>query len=57
MNAENKTFTGQYIKYPNGNILSIYSQKTKRGIRHYSYCMGRFQIIGIDEINKFAHTL
>jgi len=57
MNAANKNFTGQYIKYPNGNVLSIYSQMTKKGIRYYSYCMGRFQIIGLSEINKFAHTL
>lgn len=55
METSNKNFTGEYIKYPNGNMMSIYSQVTKRGMRYYRYFRGRFQVIGRDEINQFIH--
>ena len=57
MNTADKNFTGQYIKYPNGNVMSIYSQMTKKGIRRYSYFRGRFQIISEAEINEFAYIV
>jgi hypothetical protein len=50
-----KKNTGEFIKYPNGNVMSIYSQLTKRGIRYYRYFRGRFQIIGRVEIDQLIH--
>ena len=55
--AEPKIFTGEYIKYPNGNVMTIYKQMTKRGLRHYTYYRGRFQIIGRIEIDQRIHIM
>lgn len=51
-----KVATGEFIKYPNGTIMSIYSQEAKNGTRFYRYYRGRFQIIGRKEIQEFAYT-
>ena len=50
-----KKFTGEYIKYENGNVMSIYSQITKRGMRYYRYFRGRFLPIGRLEIEQRAY--
>ena len=55
MTTLEKKFTGEFIKYSNGNVMSIYSQLTKRGIRYYRYFRGRFQIIGRIEIDQLIH--
>jgi hypothetical protein len=49
-----KTLTGEKIQYTNGNIMSIYCQSTKKGVRYYSYFRGRFQIISKLEIQQLA---
>jgi hypothetical protein len=50
-----KNFTGEYIKYPNGNVMGIHSQMTKKGVRYYTYFRGRFQVIGRTEIEQRIH--
>ena len=57
MTTSNKEFTGEYIKFPNGNVFSIYKQFTKKGIRYYRYFRGRFQIISRVEIDQRIHTI
>ena len=49
-----KNLTGEKIQYPNGNIMAIYCQSTKKGVRYYSYFRGRFQIISKLEIQQLA---
>jgi hypothetical protein len=50
MKTETKNFTGEYIKFENGNVMSVYSQFTKNGMRYYRYFRGRFQVISRTEI-------
>jgi hypothetical protein len=52
-----KTQTGQFIKYPNGHIASIYKQMTKNGLRFYRYSRGRFFPISKTEVELLNHTL
>jgi hypothetical protein len=48
-------FTGQKIKYENGNIFPIYSKLTKIGMRYYRYSrmQMRFFPISQTEINQY----
>jgi hypothetical protein len=52
-----KNFTGEYIKYPNGNVMSIYSQMTKKGVRYYRYFRGVFRVVSKLDIALLSHTL
>jgi len=50
-----KNFTGEYIKYPNGTVMSIYSQLTKTGMRYYRYSLGRFLPVSKLDIAQLAY--
>jgi hypothetical protein len=51
-----KNFTGEYIKYPNGNVMSIYSQITKKGVRYYRYSLGTFLPVSKLDIALLSYT-
>jgi hypothetical protein len=57
MTPSEKIFTGEYIKYPNGYVFSVYKQMTKKGLRWYRYTRGRFQIISRTQIDQLITTL
>lgn len=57
MTTSEKNFTGEYIKFENGNVMSIYSQLTKNGMRYYRYFRGRFQVISRTEIEMRIYEM
>jgi hypothetical protein len=57
MTTSEKKFTGEYIKFENGNVMSIHSQLTKNGMRYYRYFRGRFQIISRTEIEMRIYEM
>jgi hypothetical protein len=57
MTTSEKNFTGEYIKFENGNVMSIHRQLTKNGMRYYRYFRGRFQIISRTEIEMRIYEM
>jgi len=57
MTTSEKNFTGEYIKFENGNVMSIHSQLTKNGMRYYRYFRCRFQIISRTEIEMRIYEM
>lgn len=55
MTPATKNPTGEFIKYPNGVVMSIYSQVTKSGMRYYRYYRGRFLPVSKLDIAQLAY--